>query len=209
MHLIGGIEVEVDSPQVGQNLVDHTLTFTAWKLKNPEDGWSMGSNNVLFTQPQYTWGAPTDFIVTTTIPKEGLARAIEADEGVKPDPSSHPLLARDHPFLEFLMLYTGAPDGSTAIFTTVDLLPTSRGLVTLDPANPKGTPLINPNYLSTEVDRHVHRELFRKLAEFACSDKTTIGRDILDGEIVPPGVEPLSPASTDDALDRRARSGIG
>ncbi|KAI1841383.1 hypothetical protein JX266_012394 [Neoarthrinium moseri] len=203
------IQTLVESPEVGKNLADHTLLFTAWKLKNPDDGWAVGSKNALFTQPQYALGLPMDFVVTTDVPKEGLAVAIEVDEGVKPDASSHALLKQARPFSESFMVYAGAPDGSAVAIGVIDLHPTTRGAITLDPSNVRGTPLVDTNYLGTEVDRYVHREMLRKVIDFAASDKTTIGRDILEGEMVPPGVEPLSVGISDAALDGRARSTVG
>lgn len=203
-----GIQVQVELSEVGKNLVDHTASFTAWKVKNPKDGWAMGSPNQLFAQPQYTWGAPADFLVTTTVPRDGLANAIEADERSKPD-STHPLLKQDRPFLEYLMVNAGAPDGSVVAFGSVVLSPTSRGSVKLASTDVNDVPLVDPNYLGTDVDRYLHRESLRKLIAFAGSEKTEIGRDILDGELVPPGVEALSVKSTDDSIDARARSIVG
>ncbi|KAM0816226.1 hypothetical protein AB5N19_02028 [Seiridium cardinale] len=204
-----GIKVFVDSPEVGRNLIDHTLTSTSWKLKNPENACAFGSSNPLFRKKQYGWGAPCDFIATTDVPKEDLARAIEVDEGVKPDPSTHPLLNQSRPFLEFFFLHAGAPDGSAVMLPMIDLHQTSRGTVKLNPANIKGTPLVDPNYLGTEVDKYVHREMFRQAIAFSVSDATVIGREIVDSEIPPPGAEPLTAKSSDAVIDERVRASLG
>ncbi|KAK6086033.1 glucose dehydrogenase [Seiridium cupressi] len=204
-----GIKVFVDSPEVGRNLIDHTLASTSWKLKNPENACAFGSSNPLFRKKQYGWGAPCDFIATTDVPKEGLARAIEVDEGVKPDPSTHPLLKQSRPFLEFFFLHAGAPDGSAVMLPMINLHQTSRGTVKLDPANINGTPLVDPNYLGTEVDKYVHREMFRQAIAFSVSDATVIGREIVDSEIPPPGAEPLTTKSLDAVIDERVRASLG
>ncbi|GJN74776.1 hypothetical protein PLIIFM63780_009827 [Purpureocillium lilacinum] len=101
-----GIAVSLDSPDVGKNLCDHTLLATAWKLKDPSAGHALGSNNPLFQQEQFAWGQPIDFVVTTGAQdKAGLAKAIEADEGVAPDPATHPLLKQERAFNEHLIIY--------------------------------------------------------------------------------------------------------
>jgi choline dehydrogenase-like flavoprotein len=203
-----GITTLVDSPGVGRNLIDHTLTFTSWKLKHPEENLVIGSSNPLFSEIRYTWGAPADFIATTGVSKEGLAAAIEVDEGTRPDLTTHALLKQERPFLEYFFLHAGAPDGSAVMLAMVDLHQTSRGTVRLDPADLRGTPLIDPNYLSTEVDKYVHRELFRTAAEFAVSKATIIGREVVDSELAPPGMEPLTVDASDEFIDKRIRDSI-
>jgi choline dehydrogenase len=205
-----GINVTVDSSEVGKNLADHTLLTTYWRVKNPEQGWAIGSNNPLFKEEQYGWGLAADFLVSTTVPREGLIAAIEADEGVRPDPDTHPLLKQDRTFVEHVFQYAASNDGSAVAFGELDLLPTARGSITLASADINDAPLIDPNYLGTEVDRYVFREGLRLEIAFAASNTTLIGRDILNGEIPAAGFdEALSPLSTDAYLDTRARAAIG
>lgn len=206
-----GIDTLHDEPQVGKNFMDHGLFISLWKVKNPKQGWSVGSENPLFKLPQYSWGTPTDFIVSTGITdKEGLAKAIEADEGVKPDPSEHPLLRQDRTFNEHILQYAGAPDGSLVVMALITLLPTSRGSVALKSSSIEDEPLIDPNYQSTEVDKFVAREGIRLQIKFAGSQETPLGRDILDGELGAPGFdEPFLPNSTDDYVEKRLAAGLG
>ncbi|XXG96981.1 hypothetical protein Hte_003274 [Hypoxylon texense] len=58
------------------------------------------------------WGFPSDLIVASDVAKEGLAAAIAEDEGVVPDPVTHPLLAPKRAFFEHVFMYAGAADGS-------------------------------------------------------------------------------------------------
>lgn len=205
-----GLEVKIAAEEVGKNFADHTLAATIWKVKNPEDGWAVGSDNPLFSEEQYSWGSAADFIVSTTVPREGLIAAIEADEGVAPDPETHPLLKENRTFIEHVFQYSGSSDGTAVAFGEIGLLPTSRGSITLASADINDAPLIDPNYLGTEVDRYVFREGLRLQIAFAASNATVIGRDILDGEIPATGFsEALSPESTDAYLDARARAAIG
>lgn len=204
-----GIEVVVDSPDVGQNLADHPLGAFAWKVKDPEDGWAIGSGNPLFDEPQYSWGTPADFIVSTTVPKEGLAAAIEADEGAAPDWNTHPLLKENRTWSETVFQYGGAADGSLVAFGAIGLLVTSRGSVTLASASIGDKPLVDPNFFGTEVDRYAFREMLRLQIRFASSNETVIGREILDGEVPGAGLEPLTLNSTDTEIDARARAAVG
>ncbi|POR33127.1 GMC oxidoreductase [Tolypocladium paradoxum] len=200
-----GIEVVLDVPEVGKNLADHYMLPTGWRIKDPSAGYAIGSENPIFGQPPYSWGQPVDFIVTTGVQdKDGLARAIEADEGVAPDPATHPLLEQDRAFNEHIFMYAGAPDGSAVSFMLISLLPTSRGSVTLASADISDVPLIDPNYNATEVDRFIARDGLRLQIRLAGTNATVIGRDILDGELGAPGFdEKLTADSTDEYIDSR------
>ncbi|KAI0098511.1 alcohol oxidase [Nemania sp. FL0031] len=204
------IPVLLDQPEVGRNLADHGILFNAWKVKDPAAGWALGSSNPLFSEPQYGWGYPFDFLVCGDVPKEGLAKAIEEDEGLVPDPKTHHLLAHPRTFVEYIFMSVGAPDGSLVTFGTAPMLPTARGSIKLASANCNDGPLIDPNYLGTAVDRYVAREAMKMQIKFAGSNATVIGREILDGEAGAPGFdEVLSVNSTDDYIDARVCAGLG
>ncbi|KAH9891440.1 putative glucose dehydrogenase [Xylariomycetidae sp. FL2044] len=203
-----GIPILQDQPSVGANLSDHGLFFHAWKLRDPSAGWALGSDNPRFRQPQYGWGGPTDFVVSTDVPKYGLMAAIEQDEGAAPDPSAHALLSGPRTFAEHVLLYAGAPDGSLVTLALITLLPTSRGTIKLASDRIGDPPLIDPNFLGTSVDRYVTREAMKTQLRLATS--TEIGRDILAGEVGAPGFdEVFTDDSTDDYIDARLRAGFG
>ncbi|KAF2963422.1 hypothetical protein GQX73_g10141 [Xylaria multiplex] len=184
------IPVLLDQPDVGQNLADHSILFNAWKVKDPGAGWALGSPNPLFSQPQYSWGYPFDFLVNGDVPKEGLAEAIAADEGVVPNPDTHPLLSHSRTFVEYIFMSVGAPDGSLVTFGAAPMLNTARGSIKLASAN--------------------SREAVKTQIKFAGSNATIIGREILNGEAGAPGFdEVLSVDSTDDYIDARIRAGLG
>ncbi|KAI0542370.1 putative GMC oxidoreductase [Xylaria digitata] len=204
-----GIPVLLDQPAVGKNFADHGLFSHSWKLKDPSAGWCPGSGNPLFQEPQYGWGTVADFIVSTDVPKDGLAAAIAADEGVTPDPATHPLLSR-RAFAEHVFMYSGAPDGSLVTFVLISLLTTSRGSIKLASKSIKDPPLINPNFLGTAVDRYVARESLKLQIKFVGSNDTIIGKDIIEGEVGAPGFDQvLSADSTDAEIDARLQAGLG
>ncbi|KAI1873957.1 uncharacterized protein JN550_003226 [Neoarthrinium moseri] len=150
------IDVLIESPEVGKNFADHTLAAFVWK---------------------YGWGTPADFLVSTTVPKDGLATAIEIDEGVAPDPEQHPLLKQNRTFIEHVYQYFASSDGSVVEFAATGLLPTARGSITLASKNISDQPVIDPNYLGTEVDRYGFRKGLRLQIGFAGSNKTIISRE--------------------------------
>ncbi|KAJ5011638.1 alcohol dehydrogenase [Colletotrichum sp. SAR 10_99] len=202
-----GIEVKLDQPEVGQNLHDHILMPTAWKVKNASEGWAYESENPLFKEPQYGLGNKIDFLATTTLPKEGLAAAIAEDEGIEPGPD-HPLLRQDRAHVSHSLQYNGAStDGSAILMLSIVLIDTSRGSVGISSANISDYPVIDPNYLSTAVDRYAVREALKFDTRLLGSDLTPVGRDILDGELAADA--PLTVDSADEAFAARARQVAG
>ncbi|KAJ5002397.1 Pyranose dehydrogenase 3 [Colletotrichum sp. SAR 10_66] len=200
-----GVDVKLDAPEVGKNYADHFLSPSSWNVKNPEEGWAVGSPAFPIAE-QYSWGTATDFIVCSSLPKEGLAKAIKEDEGAAPGPD-HPLLKQERTFFEHFFLYSGSTDGSKVAISGIFILPTSRGSIKLASGNITDSPLIDPNYLATAVDRYIVREGIRQEIAFAGSDKTVLGREILNGEAVPTGFEePYTVNSTDEYIDARIRA---
>ncbi|KAI8212037.1 alcohol dehydrogenase [Colletotrichum sp. SAR 10_76] len=206
-----GIDVKVESPEVGKNFMEHSSSTTSWAIRNPEEGWIPGSGNPLFDQEQYGWGNPQDFMVSTSVDASGLAAAIEADEGVAPDPSTHRLLQQNRTLLEHVFQYFsygGGASGSTVSFMSILFLPTSRGTVTLASTNASDFPVVDPNYFGTNVDQYVHREAQRLQYRFAGSNTTVLGREILGGEVISEGQDALAEGITDDALNNRLRASV-
>lgn len=141
-----GIEPLLDLPEVGKGLTDHMSFFQHWRLRDPSAGYTLGSPNPLFQQPQYSQGVPLDLITCTGVPEEGLKKAIRKDEGIEPDASSHPLLQKNRTFLEYILLYAKVPlpgipmDAEHITTSVVNFLPTSRGSVSLRSTNPLDPP---------------------------------------------------------------------
>lgn len=93
-------------------------------------------------------------------------------------------------------------DGSIITTGILNVLPTSRGRLTLPSLDPTADPLIDPNYYATEVDRAVLRyALRRNLAAM----ETPAGQSMIEGEFPPKDYPTLSSNSTDEELDDRIR----
>lgn len=136
----------VNLPEVGKGLTDHMSFFQHWRVRDPSAGYTLGSPNEQFAQPQYSQGIPLDWAITTTVPKEGLKKAIAKDEGSVPHPVKHRLLKNPRSFLETIVLYAKLPFPGVTMDTEhittllVSFLPTSRGSVSLKSANPEDQP---------------------------------------------------------------------
>lgn len=203
-----GIPVLVDLPEVGKNFHDHLLMFRYWKLRHPEKGLSFGSP--LFTGPNYEKGGPVDWLVTAPIPTIALKAAIETDEG--PISNDHALLQnRSHLEMNLLYAVFGSEaqglqipmDGTSIMTFFMGMLPTSRGSVTISSSDPEASPVIDPNYQATEVDRHVMREGFRMQSKILLD--TPEGQDLVTGEHTPPGFEDLYLDASDRSIDERVK----
>ncbi|KAH0420686.1 hypothetical protein CcaCcLH18_13874 [Colletotrichum camelliae] len=209
------ITVKLDLPEVGKNLIDHMSFYQYWELRNPENGYALGSSNPIFGQPEFSTGYPIDWVTSTGVNQTSLASAIEQDEGVAPDAASHSLLRANRTFLENFVIYQAYSasnpsvpmDGSHIYTNIVSFLPTSRGTVSLASADPVDGPIINLNYLDTEVDRHVYREGIRQMTKLMLD--TAYGKEHIVGETAPDNIEPVSLEDTDEYLDSRlAESGV-
>lgn len=205
------IPVVVDLPEVGKNFHDHMLIHRYWKLRHPERGLSVGSP--LFHVPNAEKGGPLDWLVTTTLLPAPLKVAIEKDNG--PVSNDHSLLKTPRSLLEIGLLYAvfGGEaqnlqiprDGKSIMTFQMGMLPTSRGSVTIDSNDPAASPIIDPNYYATEVDRHVMREGFRMQSRLLLESEK--GQELVIGEHIPPGFEPfgLDADTSDDMIDERIK----
>ncbi|QSZ31583.1 hypothetical protein DSL72_001150 [Monilinia vaccinii-corymbosi] len=201
-----GIPQVIDLPEVGKNFHDHMSVAQWWKLKHPENNLAIGAPG--FKDPKYFTGLPMDWIITQTVPRQGLKDALERDSGENED--SNPLIASDRAHTESFMVYVArSPEnppiplnGTHVTTSVVGLLPTSRGSIKLASTDPKDAPLIDPNYYATEADRYVLRTGLRKMAEVLSTDA---GRDIVDHEVVSEGLVPLTPNSSDEEVDAHVR----
>ncbi|KAI1130808.1 GMC oxidoreductase [Nemania abortiva] len=202
-----GIEVKVESPEVGRNFNDHVMMHLNWKLKDPSQGYALGSNNPLLAKPQFTMGVPLSHVACTAIPRDQLEAAIAKDDG-HVDPN-HYLLKRNWAVMENLVMYVAIPpvatDGTHISNALMGMKPTSRGTVTIESKDPKIAPLIDPNYFATEVDKVVWRQSLRKIAGLMTGD-TALGRDVVAAETPDLGFEPLTIDASDEYLDRRVKA---
>ncbi|KAH6692559.1 GMC oxidoreductase [Plectosphaerella plurivora] len=195
------IPVVVDQPAVGKNFHDHVLIPTVWALTDPEaeGGLTKESGNPVFDQPQYSLGAFIDFYTMTALPKKGLEAAITENEAAAPGPD-HPLL-QNRTHSAHLLQYSGVA-ANAVMMTSVVLINEARGSVTIQSGDINDSPLIDPNFLGTAVDRYAARETIRRNINLLVSKTTMLGREYIAGELA---ADPLTPASSDAEIDARIR----
>jgi choline dehydrogenase-like flavoprotein len=132
-----GIPVVHESLHVGQNLHDHFATYLAFRLRDPSAGYALGSPS--WQDPALFQGLPWDWVVSQSLPPEMLAKHGCAQEKQ----------ARN--LYEVLTVYVppGIPsipvDGTHIATSTMLLLPSSRGTVSIRSVAANDPPIIQPN----------------------------------------------------------------
>lgn len=204
--------LQVDLPWVGKNLADHLGSMRYWKLRQPEKELAHGSPR--FEDPVYQKGSPADWLVTATVPSQGLKAALDKDEGT-PISDDHPSIKSPRSHIEIDIMYTvtrpegcdfSVPvDGSAIMTYFFHCLPTSRGSVRLSSSDPSAAPIIDPNHYATEADRFVFRHAWRMQAQLM--QQTPEGRDLVVHEIRPDGDRSRGWNESDAEVDERIKVG--
>jgi choline dehydrogenase len=193
------IDVLLDQPHVGQNLHDHILMPTVWKVK---------SKSAVSASKVDGFSRKIDLIATVSVPKAAIAQ----DSGAEPS-ADHAMLRQERATVSHSLQYSGPPgtpeDGSLVLMMAVLLITTSRESVGIASPRIQDAPRIDPKYLATERDRYIAREALRFEAKLLAGDATVLGRDILDGELVMPGQKALTPESSDKEIDERVKMSAG
>ena len=180
-----GVEVLVDSPDVGQNLQDHLDVLLLQNCTQPITAFSLNRG-----LKQYLTA------LTYLFRKEGLGRENFLESGGFAKSRE----GLDRPDLQFHFVNALVQDHGNVAATqdgfslhVCQLRPESRGKVTLASANPFAAPKIDPNYLATEEDRRALREGLK------------IGRKVLSQPALSPyrGEEfkPGAHVQSDDEID--------
>ena len=187
---------------VGQNLQDHSSVNIVWKLKTSDDGYALGSP--AFNKPEYAAGNPMDWFATAAAPDEDLQKAASVDNAsFKPGPRT------DYEVTVMYAVTAAAPveiapmDGTHITTGVVCMSPTSRGVLTLASNKATDNPTIDPRYFTTEHDRVVIRAGMRRALQ---AMESSALRDIVVGEVAPPGMPSIDSASSDAELDKRVNA---
>ena len=187
-----GIPIVAHLPGVGQNLQDHTKfelqyrctkPVTLHSYLSPYNSVKIGLQWLLFN---------TGIGATCSLDVVGFIRSHPGIEHPDIEIQFSPAVIDDHgrdpkPFHGFM-------------FVPYFLRPTSRGSITLKSRDPREHPLIDPNYLATEIDRAGMRDCIRYSRELVNQSSF----DPFRGEEITPG----SSAHTDSELDASLRARI-
>jgi choline dehydrogenase-like flavoprotein len=198
------IPVIYASAEVGQNLFDHFAVYMAFRLRDPSQNLALGSSG--WTNASLFRGLPYDWVVNEAVPHELLKQ------------HTGDMKWEDRNLFEVLTVYAppgipGIPvDGTHIATSTMLLLPTSRGSVSLKSASPRDSPKIQPNYLSTNLDRDALIYAARRTLKMILG--TEIMSQYVESETPPsgPGLDGLIPLTVDvsDEMlkERIERSGM-
>ncbi|KAH8794155.1 hypothetical protein BGZ57DRAFT_983414 [Hyaloscypha finlandica] len=190
-----------DSPDVGENLWDHLALPQQRKLRSPAPGASIRSP--AFNDPVFTTGSPSDWHTTDSIDPQELKTALARDSGVLVR-ENEGLLRRASCHLGMLMLYIGVPLDETLVTTYAqNLLPISRGAITLKSADISDQPAIDHNHYATASDQYRLRTAVPTFAKFMNTSPVV---DPFTEEAVPPGLKMIREESSDAEIDERLKA---
>jgi choline dehydrogenase len=188
-----GIELRHDLPGVGENLQDHLQVRTVYKVSNTRTlneranrllgRIGMGLEYFAFRRGPLTMAPSQLGAFAKSDPSRETPNLQYHIQPLSLDKFGDPL----HPFPAF-----------TA--SVANLRPTSRGHVRIKSADPRAHPAIQPNYLSTQEDRHVAAEAIR-LTRRICAAKPM-------AKFAPDEFKPGPQTQTDEQL-ARASGDIG
>jgi choline dehydrogenase-like flavoprotein len=157
-----GIEVRVDSPDVGSNMSEHLLTWLQYWLKDPRD-----STNSAFAGLPLALNAVRYALLRKGVLANGssdVAGFIRARPGVSRPDAQIMMEPYSLDFTAMTMAFDKRPGME---FFVYPLRPESRGSVMARSANPEDPPVIRPNYLATENDRATAVAAFRFVRRLA------------------------------------------
>lgn len=180
-----GVEVRVDSPQVGEGLREHRCLPLQMRLLE-----NKGINRHLATPARQALTG-VRYLLTRNgpiaTPAYDLLSFVRADPGA-PRPDGQILMT---PFT----VGAGPSDGSVETRPGLSLLgfvlrPTSQGSIHIRSADPADPPRVNVAYFETEHDRQVTAALYRRMRGIVeqepvaamCSAETVPGRAVVDDE---------------------------
>ncbi|KAJ7686500.1 alcohol oxidase [Mycena rosella] len=164
-----GIEPLHDLPSVGQNLSDHVLLGLNW-LVNSTDTWETAARNATLADEEFEqWNTTrTGPLVDTSGTHLGWLRLPDNASIFErfPDPSAGPQTAQFELVVSNGIVGPTPPAGNFLTIITALVAPVSRGTVILTSSDPLSAPLINPNYLASELDMFILREALRSAMRF-------------------------------------------
>ncbi len=189
-----GIKPVAERRGVGENLQDHLCVYVQHECLT-------GDSLASALNPLAKLGIGIRWLATRTGP--GASNHFEAGGFIRTRPGvSHPDLQ-----YHFMPLAIGYEDRKSGILPSyqVDadaLRPESRGSVHIRDADPRSAPVIDPNYLSTEGDRHLLRQAVRLTREIFAQPAFAPFR----GREIAPGSGAMSDAEIDAYIRATAES---
>ncbi|EIW84714.1 alcohol oxidase [Coniophora puteana RWD-64-598 SS2] len=182
-----------DLPGVGQNLWDHFMVSLRWRLKQEYTGGTLDDirdpalrNVALQAYVQngggMLGGPPFEFGLWRNFNDE-IKEVVRDDKTLSPRTRDY-LLSPSTPHAQFLHVhgYVFAPDSHPPTRAHISILPivatpTSRGTVRITSSDPSSDPIVDPNWLATDVDRTIVRAGMR-FADKVMSNATFVETEV-------------------------------
>ena len=193
-----GIDVRIDSPEVGRNMREHLLTWVQYWLKDGRDS----------TNGAYA-GLP---LVLNTLKYALLRKGVMANGSsdlggfirTRPDLDRPDAQIMVDPYsLDFTSPSMAFDPRPGMQFFMYPLRPESSGTVMARTTNPEDPPVIRPNYLATENDRRTVVGAFRFVRRLA--EQPALARFIAEEKT--PGAQVQSDDEILDVFRQRGQSG--
>ncbi|KAF8199858.1 aryl-alcohol oxidase-like protein [Mycena galopus ATCC 62051] len=167
-----GIKPVHNLNSVGQNLTDHSLIFVSFSV-NSMDTWETAERNATLAAEQLAqWKTTrTGPLVDPPTNQLGWFRIPDNSSIFEefPDPASGPNTAHYEIIFGNGMFSAPPPTGNFISIIPAVVSPTSRGSVTLSSSDPLSVPLIDPNFLGSEVDLFIMREALKSVFRVAAA----------------------------------------
>lgn len=165
-----GIKPIVNLPSVGRNLSDHSVVGNTWLVNSTDTFETIVRDPVVAADVLARWQKNhTGPLVDITFNQLGFMRVQNGTDIFNKlgDPSSGPKSAHfEIAISNGLSGKTIPATGNHFLIGTAVVSPSARGTITLNSSDPFVYPLINPNYLNSELDMFIMREGLRAVQRF-------------------------------------------
>ncbi|TFK61170.1 aryl-alcohol-oxidase from pleurotus Eryingii [Pluteus cervinus] len=162
-----GIPIVLDSPSVGQNLTDQPIVAQSWSVTGNDTFETVERDPAIAAEEFAEWNSTRTGPLTDTLLNQFGWLRVENLTSLFSDPASGPNAPHfELLFINGLILTAVPPTGNFLTISSADVSPTSRGTITLQSSDPFDAPLIDPNFLATDVDFFVMREAMRSAQKF-------------------------------------------
>ncbi|KZT40461.1 aryl-alcohol oxidase [Sistotremastrum suecicum HHB10207 ss-3] len=198
-----GIPLVLDSPNVGQNLRDHVAMPMQWEANVTTTLDQLRDPTFLANQTTFWENTGTGILTAAVANHLGFFR-VPNNAGVFDSHNIDPSAGPDCAHYEFLFRESWesfiTPSPATGFFTSMGMALTSTaslGNVLINTTDPFASPLIDPKYLSAEVDVRIGREAVK-------AARRAYASPVFDGFVVKE-FGPNPNATTDSDIEEMVR----
>ncbi|EIM84128.1 aryl-alcohol-oxidase from pleurotus Eryingii [Stereum hirsutum FP-91666 SS1] len=200
-----GVETIVDLPDVGTNMQDHPLATGVWTVSSNDTLDVYNRNTTLQAEALEQWLNNRTGVDVISAGNQWAFLRLPSNSSIyenETDPSAGPTSAQmELGFADSFISFTEpAPaNGSFFSLTVSAVSVSSRGSVTINSTDPFQYPIIDLNFLATDIDVFTMREAIKAARRFVAAPAWS---DWITGEY-----GSFAQAQTDDEIDAYVRAG--